>query len=97
LYRLIDKTFLPWDNHELWKERFTSERIVDAAKNLDSPELQDPEVQQRVAELTEDHVIVDMTALHHGMGDKFPLDNCKFYGKYSPDSKCLLSLRRNIS
>ena len=58
---------------------------MEAARNLNTPDFSKPEVKQLIAELTAEHVIVEMSALHHGMGDKFPLDNCKFYGKYSPD------------
>ena len=52
-----------------------------------------PDVRTRIAQLTEAHIIVDMAELHHGMGPKFPLDNCKFYGKYEPDSEPTLFLR----
>lgn len=82
LYRLVDKEFLRWENRDIWKERFTPEKIVEAAKQLED---QDPGARKLIEELTKDHVIVDMAALHHGMGNRFPLDTCKFYGKYSPN------------
>lgn len=65
--------------------RFTPARIVEAARNLDTPDFSNPGVKELIDELKEEHVIVEMSALHYGMGDKFPLDNCKFYGKYSPN------------
>jgi deoxynucleoside triphosphate triphosphohydrolase SAMHD1 len=86
LYRLVDKAFISWDDRHLWSQRLTPESIVEAAKNLKVPEVDGTDVQQRISELTVEHVIVEMSGLHHGMGDKFPLDNCKFYGKYSPNS-----------
>ncbi|KAF8582015.1 HD-domain/PDEase-like protein [Ramaria rubella] len=95
LYKIVDKKFLPWESRELWRKRFTPENIVAAAKRLDSP-AQDPEVRERIADLKEEHVIVDLAALHHGMGDKFPLDNCKFYGKYTPN-KAYPPRREDIS
>ncbi|KAF8518890.1 hypothetical protein JB92DRAFT_3087920 [Gautieria morchelliformis] len=85
LYRLVDKAFISWDDRHLWSHDFTPESIVEAAKNLKVPDVDGTDVQQRISELTVEHVIVEMSELHHGMGDKFPLDNCKFYGKYSPD------------
>jgi deoxynucleoside triphosphate triphosphohydrolase SAMHD1 len=85
LYRLVDKEFRPWESRDIWRKYFTPERIVEAAKRLDPSEYRDPGVKKRIAELTVEHVIVDISALHHGMGDQFPLDNCKFYGKYNPN------------
>lgn len=65
---------------------------METAKSLDFAEFNNPSVRERTLELTEDHVIVEMSALHHGMGDKFPLDNCKFYGKYNRDGTFWLRL-----
>ncbi|KAF8522437.1 hypothetical protein BU17DRAFT_64366 [Hysterangium stoloniferum] len=84
LYKLVDKTFLAWESRNKWRSQYTPECIVETAKTLRGPEIDEPGVEQLIKELKKDHIVVDVTELHHGMGDKYPLENCKFYGKYSP-------------
>ncbi|KIJ33206.1 hypothetical protein M422DRAFT_35579 [Sphaerobolus stellatus SS14] len=97
LYKLVDKTLLPWEKRRLWEEKFTAARIVEIAKNLDIPEFNEPDVQALVTELKPDHFIVDLSTLHHGMGDQFPLDNCMFYGKYNPNEAFPARKREDLS
>lgn len=84
LYRMVDKMFLSWELRDMWKRNYTPARILKAAKSM-STSIEDPEIRDLIHNLKEEHIIVEMAVLHHGMGDKFPLDNCKFYGKYKPN------------
>ena len=47
----------------------------------------DPEL---IDELQSDQVIVTLSKMHYGMGDKNPLDCVKFYSKNYPDRECAL-------
>ncbi|GJJ07932.1 hypothetical protein Clacol_002139 [Clathrus columnatus] len=84
LYKLVDKMFLPWEFKKTWASQYTPARILETAKSM--CDTVDHEIQELIRDLREEHIIVNVTVLHHGMGDKFPLDNCKFYGKYDPDN-----------
>ncbi|KAJ7178109.1 hypothetical protein C8R46DRAFT_670080 [Mycena filopes] len=76
LYVLAGQTHLPWAHRKLVKERITAAAIVEAAANLPEPFDEDSTL---VAELTEEHVMVDVTPIHWGMKDRNPLDFVKFY------------------
>lgn len=88
---MVDKMFLSWELRDMWKRNYTPARILKAAKSM-STSIEDPEIRDLIHNLKEEHIIVEMAVLHHGMGDKFPLDNCKFYGKYKPNGNITFHL-----
>jgi len=77
-------------DREFWKTNLTPERIVEKARALRCPDLEEPKGKKLVEELEPGHIIVDLTNLHHGMGSQFPLENCMFYGKYNRNSTLLV-------
>lgn len=82
LYRMVDKMYQPWESRQTCVEFFTPARILEAARALPAETL---EIEELIRTLKEEHIIVDVTAIHYGMGQKFPLENCMFYGKYEPN------------
>lgn len=82
LYRCVDYKVFPWAEQAMCQSYFTPEAIVDAAKG-DPDGGADPAL---LAELEPGDVIVDITKMHYGMGDKNPLESVKFYSKQHPNS-----------
>ncbi|KAI8984880.1 HD-domain/PDEase-like protein [Trametes punicea] len=92
LYRSVDFKVFPWHCMAKLKEVFTPESVVNGFKKLyrlkhASPELKKlMEVNEEDANaLGPEHVIIDLTARHHGMQDLNPLDYVKFYSKHNPN------------
>lgn len=81
LYRCVDWTIVNWPQHDLVKN-ITAEQIVMAAKAHDYSS-DGSKDQQLLDELTAEHVIADVSMLHYGMKEKYPLEFVKFYGKYN--------------
>ncbi|KAJ7136411.1 hypothetical protein C8R43DRAFT_1020694 [Mycena crocata] len=76
LYAMAGKAHLPWEHRKVVKERITADVVVQAAVNLS--ELSDGDA-RLVAELTQNHVMVDVVPIHWGMKDRNPLDFIKFF------------------
>ncbi|CDO76374.1 hypothetical protein BN946_scf185011.g38 [Trametes cinnabarina] len=96
LYSSVDFKVFPWHCKSKLKEVFTPERVVNGFRRLyeqskrtdASAKLKDlfKDVGEEDAmALGPEHVIIDLTAMHHGMQDLNPLDFVKFYSKHNPD------------
>ncbi|KAF7300972.1 Glycoside hydrolase family 3 protein [Mycena indigotica] len=92
LYKLVDDTFVDWENQRIFRQRMTSQRIVEAAKRIAAEEAESLDL----GSLTPETVIVDQTTMHYGMKEKNPLDFVKFYSKHNPD-QCALAQRGDYS
>lgn len=92
LYRCVDYKVFPWAEQAMCQSYFTPEAIVDAAKG-DPDGGADPAL---LAELEPGDVIVDITKMHYGMGDKNPLESVKFYSKQHPNT-CEKAKKEDIS
>ncbi|KAH9936880.1 HD-domain/PDEase-like protein [Epithele typhae] len=90
LYRPADSKVFRWDQKQKLKATFTPHSVVQSVKDLYENRAFDASAldgvrPEDVAELSQDHVIVDFTARHHGMQDENPLDYIKFYSKRNPN------------
>lgn len=93
----MDNKVFPWHCKKALAERFTPKSVVEAVKSLykqrgalkhASPDISELEhVEEYANELSPDHVIIEVTARHHGMGNLNPLGFVKFYSKHNPTSK----------
>ncbi|KAH9853312.1 HD-domain/PDEase-like protein [Lenzites betulinus] len=95
LYKVVDYKVFPWHCADALKKSFTPESVVNAFKNLyhnrgtlkhlsdDIHELEHVEEDDANA-LAPEHVIIEVTKLHHGMGNLNPLGFVKFYSKHNP-------------
>ncbi|KAI0829200.1 HD-domain/PDEase-like protein [Trametes gibbosa] len=95
LYKMVDLKVFPWHCADTLKKTFTPESVVSAFKNLygnrsalkhlspDIHELDHVEEEDANA-LAPGHVIIEVTKLHHGMGNLNPLGFVKFYSKHNP-------------
>ncbi|OJA21338.1 hypothetical protein AZE42_07115 [Rhizopogon vesiculosus] len=92
LYRRIDHKIIDWDLKGVCQAHITPESIVHAAKHADLPGVD----QGVVAELTVDHVIVDVSTMHYGRGGVNPVSQVMFYSKYNPNV-CLQAEKEDIS
>lgn len=81
LYRRVDYKVIDWDDKEFCQEQITPKAIVHAAKNANLPGVE----QSLVAELTVDHVIVDVSKMHYGRGVDNPIYQVRFYSKHYPN------------
>ncbi|KAI5120720.1 hypothetical protein M0805_006427 [Coniferiporia weirii] len=85
LYRCVDWKTFPWELRDSLRSTITPERIVSTAKTLfeNADPAEDGPSQELVASLTKEHVIVDISMLHHGMKERNPIDFVRFYGKHN--------------
>lgn len=90
---MVDKMYQPWESRQTCVEYFTPARILNAARALP---VESPDIEELIRNLKEEHIIVDVAAIHYGMGEKFPLENCMFYGKYEPNSMSFLFFFKKI-
>lgn len=81
LYRRVDYKIMDWDDKEFCQAQITPEAIVHAAKNANLEGVE----QSLIAELTVDHVIVDVSKMHYGRGVANPIYQVKFYSKHEPN------------
>lgn len=87
LYKCVDWGTHPYDLLRLLGHEITPERIVESAQewykrnseNLTSGTQQSLNVD--ISGLTPEHIVVDLSTLHHGMKERNPIDNVRFYGK----------------
>ncbi|OSD01974.1 HD-domain/PDEase-like protein [Trametes coccinea BRFM310] len=96
LYSSVDFKVFPWHCKSKLKEVFTPESVVNGFKRLYQQSKQrdaSAELKELFKDVGEDdatalgpeHVIIDLTAMHHGMQDSNPLDFVKFYSKHNPN------------
>ena len=78
----MDYKVFKWSQKAVCSQHITPKSIVEAAKSL----LADTDF-ENIHALDPKHVIVDLSTMHYGMGDKNPLDSVKFYSKHNPRSK----------
>lgn len=84
LYKMVDMNIIAWADKDRYRDHFTPERIVQAAKAYAfSPS--DKVKQEDLDALSAKDVIVDTAGMHYGMKDKNPLDYVKFYSKRDPN------------
>jgi HD superfamily phosphohydrolase len=81
LYRRVDYKIMDWDDKEFCQAHITPEAIVHAAKNANLEGVEE----SLIAELTVDHVIVDISKMHYGRGVDNPIYQVKFYSKHEPN------------
>ncbi|KAJ8584183.1 HD-domain/PDEase-like protein [Rhizopogon salebrosus TDB-379] len=81
LYRRIDHKIIDWDLKGVYQAHITPESIVHAARTADLPGIE----QDLVSELTADHIIVDVSKMHHGRGVDNPVSQVMFYSKRYPN------------
>lgn len=81
LYRQVDYKIIDWDDKEFCQAQITPGSIVHAAKHANLPGVEE----NLVAELTVDHVIVDVSKMHYGRGVDNPIYQVKFYSKHNPN------------
>ncbi|KAL4067181.1 hypothetical protein V8B97DRAFT_1978480 [Scleroderma yunnanense] len=81
LYRVVDYKVFPHNDKDMVKQNVTPDRIVQVAKSgcLEGVD------EELVAQLTVDHIVVDLSVLHYGRGPNNPLDDVTFYSKQQPD------------
>jgi hypothetical protein len=72
---------MDWDDKEFCQAQITPEAIVHAAKNANLEGVE----QSLIAELTVDHIIVDVSKMHYGRGVANPIYQVKFYSKHEPN------------
>ncbi|KAI0637570.1 HD-domain/PDEase-like protein [Trametes polyzona] len=96
LYKAVDWKIFPWHCKDALKKTFTPDAVVNAFKSLydrrdalkhtssDISELEHVKPEDASALGTE-HVIIEVTARHHGMGNLNPLGFVKFYSKHNPN------------
>ncbi|KAI0666163.1 hypothetical protein C8Q78DRAFT_476791 [Trametes maxima] len=95
LYKAVDFKVFPWHCKADLKDLFTPESVVNAFKDVysrrdvlmhSSPDiaaLQHVDEEDANA-LGPEHVIIEITPRHHGMGNMNPLNFVKFYSKHNP-------------
>ncbi|KAJ7595061.1 hypothetical protein C8J56DRAFT_456033 [Mycena floridula] len=93
LYKRVHTMRVPWEFKAKLQDAVTPRAIFDAIidgklfpDNLKDAREKDKQV--LVTDLHPDHIIVDITRLHHGMGNRCPLDFFKWYSKAKPNA-CL--------
>ncbi|EIN04338.1 HD-domain/PDEase-like protein [Punctularia strigosozonata HHB-11173 SS5] len=79
LYRTVDYRLFRWGLKGKLYQWFTPDTIAAAAKEVPGV---DPD---RIAKLRAEDILVDVSSMHHGMGDKNPLDRVKFWSKQKPN------------
>lgn len=88
IYKCVDWGTHPYDFRELLQREITSDRVVKSAqewfrrtsRNEASEESQLRNVD--ISGLSPEHVVVDLSTLHHGMKERNPIDSVRFYGKH---------------
>lgn len=86
LYKCVDWNTHPYENREDIKRNITPELIVKTAKEL----FRKGEVDVKtdlVDSLSPQHVIVDVSPIHHGMKGANPMDFVRFYRKLNTHGK----------
>lgn len=83
IYRVVDFKVFSLNDKEMVKQNVTPARIVRVAKSGCLKGVDE----ELVAQLTVDHVAVDMSVLHHGRGPNNPMDEVTFYSKQQPDGE----------
>ncbi|EIW62271.1 HD-domain/PDEase-like protein [Trametes versicolor FP-101664 SS1] len=95
LYKSVDFKVFPWHCKKSLADTFTPDSVVAAFKKLygqrgelkhESSDISELEhVEEYANELSPDHVIIEVTGRHHGMGNLNPLGFVKFYSKHNPN------------
>ncbi|KAI0640534.1 HD-domain/PDEase-like protein [Trametes meyenii] len=96
LYKAVDFKVFPWHCKADLKDLFTPESVVNAFKDIysrrdilmhSSPDIAAlKHVDEEDANaLSPEHVIIEITPRHHGMGNMNPLNFVKFYSKHNPN------------
>lgn len=93
----MDFKVFPWHCKKSLADTFTPDSVVAAFKKLygqrgelkhESSDISELEhVEEYANELSPDHVIIEVTGRHHGMGNLNPLGFVKFYSKHNPNSE----------
>ncbi|KAI0368467.1 HD-domain/PDEase-like protein [Pilatotrama ljubarskyi] len=96
LYKAVDFKVFPWHCKDGLRETFTPQSVVNAFKRLYKGRKTLKHVSADISELDlvkeedanalgPEHVIIEVTARHHGMGNLNPLGFVKFYSKHNPN------------